>query len=382
MRLDRKLDAWQAAGLLGPDEAAGIRAYEAARASGAGTWVVFALGAAAGLAVVVGLVAIAAANWDEVPDWLKLAGVGGLLLGSLILAWRASAWRTTWPYDLALLAHTLLVPAMIGVTAQVYHLSGPPWRTLLVCAVLALPAAAMATRSLVTDVFLGYTVAAVFVAAGDVDWLEAWLGRGFGWGYLAVTLGALALAAERVTCERRAAQAPALARWGVGLLAVAVVVAAESWGRSWFSSEPWPAGPFALALSVGGAVAAWRLYPWRDRPAAVTAAVLGAAFLAGVPGVHWGVDETAARFAGLGLFCAFCVALAMAAAQAGSRRWVTAATLAIAVRVVVFYLELSGSLMSTGVGLVVTGLVIGGVAFAWWRVTRAIRAALPSRAAP
>src|ERR687891_2495801 len=129
MRLDRKLEAWQAAGVLGPHQVEAIRAYEREQGDSASRWVVWALAAAGGLAVAVGLIAVVAANWEEIPDAVKLVAMGAAMLAALYDAARRYGREPTWPFDLLLLVHAPLPLAMIGLVAQIYHLSGPPWRT-------------------------------------------------------------------------------------------------------------------------------------------------------------------------------------------------------------------------------------------------------------
>jgi hypothetical protein len=87
------------------------------------------------------------------------------------------------------------------------------------------------------------------------------------------------------------------------------------------------------------------------------------------------------QFVGFGLFALLCIAVAMAAAGSGSKLGTNLATLALAARVFVFYLELARNLMTTGIGLIVTGLVCLGIAYAWWRFRRTLPVAL-SRGEP
>src|ERR1700716_137168 len=129
MKLQKKLAAWSEAKLISPEQARAIAEYESRR-GGAGTWIVFALGAVGGLAVVAGLISLIAANWDEISPALKLAATFALLAGSLAAAHRLSRGGRTLASDLFLIAHAGLVLAMIGLVAQVYNLSGAPWRAL------------------------------------------------------------------------------------------------------------------------------------------------------------------------------------------------------------------------------------------------------------
>src|SRR5919106_3001649 len=115
---------------------------------------------------------------------------------------------------------------MIGLVAQIYHLSGPPWRTFALCAVLALPGAFLSRRSLLTDAVLAYAVLAVGFATQDLAWLRRWLEPGYRLLYLPVVAALYALVLARLLAGRGArGPAAALRRWTLGAIAVSLVVA-------------------------------------------------------------------------------------------------------------------------------------------------------------
>src|SRR5215468_11847160 len=123
--MERKLAAWKKAGLLTDEQAAAIAQHEESQASGV-RWVVWGIASVGGLAVAVGIISVIAANWDDIPEKLKLAACGALLLGSLGGAWRTSRLENLWPRDLFLLFHCGMVPATIGLIAQIYSPERPP----------------------------------------------------------------------------------------------------------------------------------------------------------------------------------------------------------------------------------------------------------------
>jgi uncharacterized membrane protein len=76
--------------------------------------------------------------------------------------------------------------------------------------------------------------------------------------------------------------------------------------------------------------------------------------------------------AAAGFFCTWILAAA-AAAYSHHRRWFDFASLVIALRVVIVYFEVFGSLAMTGLGLIFSGIVILGIAFAWHRFRERVR---------
>jgi uncharacterized membrane protein len=371
VKLQRKLDAWRSAGLLNEEQATAIAKYEDEHATGA-RWVVWGIAAVGGLAISVGIISVIAANWDDIPDKLKLTIAGALLLGSLYAAWRTTSLASTLPRDLLLLFHSGMVLATVGLVAQVYHLHGHPWRAMALCAVLALPAAAIATHSLLSDVVLAFTTLGLGLFLEDAQWFNHhWDDFSVGFLYAAAAMFFL-LAADYLK-SRHTPAAAALIRWGFGLSAAVAVVAAYVWadgsyGHPLADRTSWPLLVFcAAALAYG--VRAFASAP-KARALRIAALALYAALLGGAAIISQRHPPTPIIFLGFALFSATCVALAMSAAASGNKLGTNLATMALAARILVLYGELAKDLMTTGVGLIVTGLVCLGVAFGWWRLRR------------
>ena len=374
MKLQRKLDAWRKAGFLNDEQMSAIAKYEDERATGV-RWVVWGIAAVGGIAIAVGIISVIAANWDDIPEKLKLGAAGLLLLGSLFGAARTRSLSSTLPRDLLLLFHSGMVLAMVGLVAQIYHLHGHPWRAMALCAAMALPAAAIATHSLLSDVVLGFVTVGVGFLLDETRWFDHhW--DDFGVGFLFATLGLLFLLAAHYLKPLHAPARAALLRWGFGLSGMVAAAAAFIWAegkhrylqgneRAW-----WPLAIFAataLAYSVPAVTSATKA-----RNVRIAALLFYVAFLGGASFITGAPPSTASIFLGFALFSATCVALAICAAAAGAKLGTNLATMALAARILVLYAELAKDLMTTGVGLIVTGVVCLGVAYGWWRLRRLI----------
>jgi len=382
--IERKLAAWKKAGLLTEDQAAAIALHEQSQASGA-RWVVWSIASVGGLAIAVGIISVIAANWDDIPEKVKLAACGALLLGSLGGAWRTSRLENLWPRDLFLLFHSGMVPATIGLIAQIYHLSGHPWRAVALCAAFALPAAVVAKQGLLTDVFIGFLTLALGLFMSEYDWFNNLFDGDLRVAFIYAAFGLMLLFSASAIRGAHLGASAAAKRWGIGLLAATSVAASVCWdttGSRWLAQQPhsilqWPQGIFLAAAAAFSA----RL--WWTRPPALGARLAAIALLTLLLcGALVGrVDQNnllLRQFIGFGLFAGLCIAVAMAAAESGSRLGTNLATLALAARVFVFYLELAKNLMTTGIGLIVTGFVCLAVAYAWWRLRRTLPVAARS----
>jgi len=369
MKLERKLDSWREANLVTPEQAQAILAFERER-SGTANWIVLALGAVGVLAVVTGLISLIAANWDAIPASVKLGATFIMLMGSLAAAHRFSRGEKTLASDLFLAAHAGLVLAMIGLVGQVYHLSGAAWRALALAAAMSLPVAAIGEHSVLADIAIGYTLAALGLFIGESRELRGYL-HGFGWGLLAASTGSALLLLSDGLRRLHPAAVRALRRWGAGLLFAVAVVAATVWSSHWPGRTP---RPFFVLSSIFAGAWLVRLAWTRQGALALASAalaglVLGAAYVGGVfPDERWLPADAGTRFLGFALFCLSGAAFAVAAARAGSRRLTNLCTLIIAARILVLFVEMLSTLAMTGFGLLLTGAAFCGVAWAWWRL--------------
>ena len=174
------------------------------------------------------------------------------------------------------------------------------------------------------------------------------------------------------------ATAKSLRRWGFAFCALSICVAAAGW--TWDSS--------------------FRVFGEGEVGQRPTIALLAAAVFVGFAWFRKGVDWTrfgalilglcvtlgpyylpleglAERVLGFILVCAFLTAFTLAAARAGSRRGVNFGAMSLAARVVVLFFEIFQDLTRTGVGLIFTGILLLGVAFAAWKLRTWIPIAEP-----
>lgn len=363
--LQRKLDSWVEAGLLDEDAAARINAFEQQDRRPLAIWAATALGL---LAVVLGVMLLVSANWDRIPDWLKLAVHLLLLAGVGGLFWRAWARGQLWLAEALLFIGSGLVLAGIALQAQVYQLTGPVWASLLLWLALVAPALLLAGRTRLTGSLLAILamVAPAAMAIATIDAGGWWLlAQGLA---LATPLVVLVLA----TFSRRRAFRAALVELGVGALLGGASIVHVAWA---FDIGAAAATDSLLRLLPAMALAAlclWRLRvrPERLRPPLPTAIVLGSVVVVALALVVPHSDDVASRVVGALLFAAYWGGIARAAALTGADRLFAIAVGALAVRIFIVYLELFGSLAATGAGLLVGGLLLVALSWGWQRMVR------------
>lgn len=135
MKLDKKLDRWQQAGLIDAQTASGIRDFESGADRPIVLWAVGAIGA---FAIALGLVSIVASNWAEIGDDAKLAAafaVGSILAVSIYRILDFNPWSDQEPGSdpqahRLWLRETLIIVfygfnlASLALVGQIYQLGG------------------------------------------------------------------------------------------------------------------------------------------------------------------------------------------------------------------------------------------------------------------
>jgi uncharacterized membrane protein len=372
---ERKIRAWQEAGLIDAAIAKKIRAWEAEHSRPIGIWAVVGLGA---LTIGLGLISVVAANWDAIPGETRLAIHFMLMAALALFLWlRLPRSGHNDHYHDGL----LFVAAMLGLTffghlGQVYQSSAPLWQPLLAWLILFSPLLLLFGR--------GWPVAGLWMAGliGTIwshaeDYGHAWTVMGASgptrsalyWGLIACP--PMAAAAFAATMRDRSAR-PAFWRL-LEQIAIAVIFAGLSlftvihgWDRH---SDVLPSSAAIQSAALSGAALAIG-HARRTTSGRTTAALLiVAAFLhilqATLPEMR---GEARAWIGGL-FFCALWGAIAAGALHARWRHIFQTAIALVALRIIILSFELNDDLLSSGVGLILSGLFALAVAWATIRIS-------------
>lgn len=413
----KKLSTWREAGLISQEIEGRILAYEA---SSEGTnWVGFGLAGIGIVALLTGLISIIAANWDWLPDSVKLGGYFAVqsVLGLLFLqtSQRPGMWR-----EVTLAVFALFFWGGISLFGQVYNLSGSWSDASQLWLILSFPALVSGSRFLplvwcLTSIgtawlwgdqreFLNGAVwltltfplacrGAVPLLAGT--WCVVLLNLAWSWQSLGVgdffndptpffMIAAFFLVKGRQYVSERFHTA--LLVWGFGaILAVAVPYTDfELSSRPHIHMALYQVSPLRLTLFWSAAILAavgalqQRSAPRIQRLNAAALIFCSAIFislpLAITPDVQIPGDLRGALGAG-----GFLLVWLLAAAAAGIARRRTlynVATFVIAVRFIIVYFQAFGDLTTTGIGLIVSGVAIISIGLAWNRIRRTLFSAL------
>lgn len=356
-RLEARLRAWEHAGILSAEQVAAIRDFE--REHGGHFPFLQAVLGLGIFAIAIGIIALVAANWNEIPAGFKLAGFFGLWLTTGVAAWKRSGHRLA--RESLAVVHALLMFAGIGLIAQIFHLSGAPWRPFAFWCAMTLPLALVARSFLLPVLWIASATSATMLLAEQQsgEWFSPIL---FSLGFSVWAFGIPLSAWDR--------WAPPEVRLTVrryGLL-VTTAGAASASQLFWIQRQVHDSDSLFLTAAVcfGGAALASALR--KARASEVTLLGVTCVLALGLlvrPDVR-------SQFMGFLTFVVPIAAAAFHAARVDALGAFRLCTAVLGLRLLVAYFEVFGSLATTGFGLIGAGLALIGGVYAWhkWNPAR------------
>ncbi|WP_086606574.1 DUF2157 domain-containing protein [Erythrobacter donghaensis] len=369
----RKIAEWHDAGLIDAATRDRLAAYEAEHTRPLLLWAVWGIGA---LAIGLGFVSVIAANWEDIPGLVRLAVHLALiagLLGLLFVREERLAQTSPWAVEALMFVITALGLTFFGHLGQVYQTSSPLWQPLAVWLALFAPLLLLTGRGWPTA--LAVVGGAVWTAWEYIDAMSGfrmsepemswklWLGCVSALPVILALAGGWMRARSRRPDFWRRMEQIALA-YAVALASLACAYAS----LGVFGNEGILAGGTATLASGGLAV------------------LTGLALIAARPGVSGRMAGAIIAGAGLVivlaptvddlavpaalLFMALWAGIAAAALVAHWRGVFQLAVAAIALRLIILSFELAADLLTSGFGLILSGLMILGVAWVAVRVSK------------
>lgn len=384
---ERKLQAWQEAGLIDADTAARIRAWDAEHARPYALWALIGLGA---LAVGLGIILVVAANWDDIPGTVRLGIHLALMAGlSGFLWWRGPAADGDFYSDAQLFILATLALTFFAHLGQVYQTSSPLWQPLLAWLLVFTP--------LLLSFGRGWPIAAMWMAGvmgtvlnhaseNDPTWHFGSYNPPLShpilyWGLIAAP--PMIVAAMAAAMRGRSSR-PGFWRLLEQFAVLSILAGLSLFTLGWSGDERWPYIDGSLAIHslilLGTAVAIFAAR--RTESGRATAGMLAVGALlhllqaimphsAGWTHNHW---LNALFFMGLW------GAVAYAALHARWRRIFQIAIGVLAIRLIMLSFELNEDLLQSGLGLIVAGLLTLGISWVAIQISRRLAPKEESRA--
>ena len=269
--------------------------------------------------------------------------------------------------------------ASLGLLGQIYQLGTPIHQALLTWSAATVPVFLLARERWAARFwFLGLATTYGFSVAYVIEHFEHSYARGHAGG-VALLSGVLApflffgLGHWLGRREERALVGRELARGGIQLFVVLGILAQGIWYAPISSADRLPAWSLLASLAVLGAAAWLALTAQPGHSPQARRAAAASILVAGVPvvlAVSFERQELSALGAVLSLVTAAC--FAWAALAFGRARVFHMLTAYIALRMFAVYIEVFGSMLQTGLGLILGGALALGGAWFWHKKSRAL----------
>ncbi len=364
--LERSLARWLDAGLIDSSTAEAIRQFEQKKSRPLVLWAIVSL---ACFALALGLLLIVGANWDEISPAAKLAAQFAAMLAAAIAVLDGLRRQRLWRTETALFLLSALVLAGIALQGQIYQQAAPLWQPLAFWTVLTGPALFLLGRTWLTGSLFALMLGALMLTLAMHGFeqdspLQA---------VFAGTAGAIPflMVAGTAFCRRDDGFIEALGGFGVLYVLALASLAHAAWSQTVTADDvrqavemlALPLLAAALAIAAAG-----RQPAERARLLRLIVAVSFAAGAAAILTPHSSAGSWTVL--GIVLFCAMWGAIVWAAAAARDLRLYRIGVAAIALRLVIVYFELFGSLALTGFGLIAGGVLVLLLIAAWKMLMR------------
>lgn len=384
MKLMKKIKEWQRENVIDDVTAQKIVEYESSHSSSIALWAFGGMGA---FAIIVGLISVIAANWAQVPDWVKLGadlvaclGLAAALYWSVI---RQEGQDKLWVREMLVVFYYGFVLASMALIGQTYQLGGTIESLLLVWTLVTLPLVLLARGRFIALLWFTATATTYLLNVNelyDLMRLRTDFDRRLIKSFVAslYVLGPLIfLLISRIPWlvrEREREQvAEHLSRYSWLLIVVMGLLSQILWYKS-VSNVGYINNLLVICFVATAAMIYFipKLYAGEtsDTHKAMRV-VLAVVFALGASAIWY---RYRLELAGALTNLAFLLVLAWAAIKIKSTYLFNILTAFICLRIIIIYFEVFGSMLETGLGLIVGGVLT--LLISWWWFKRSNRLAL------
>jgi uncharacterized membrane protein len=377
MKLDKKLIIWREQQLISTEQYSAILKYEARHQTNS-HWFLYGFILLGAAVMGIGLISIIAANWADIPVWLKL-GVDFSLLLSLGFGIQYFYTRSTasiWT-EVFLFSFQLLCLASIALLSQVYHSGGMWYHALLLWSIITFPINLYAKHYLSHVIWVSlfllssvWSLIEFLYLILDIhanDWnIEIKLAA------VLLTTPLLSISLSYIAAHYRYTPlAITLRMWFIiSLFSCLLFADIIYWSSNWVNIQ---SGLFIPAYLFSFLLLGLILFkmPYCRLSKAVLLLALALLLLLYHPNFLTTLIDSQfiAPFLIISILLLYALHLGLSEQQA----LFNAVTFLIGLRFLVIYFEVLGSLAETGVGLMLSGLLIISVSYAWYRARQPLQ---------
>lgn len=405
-KLAVQLAEWEKQGLITAEQSGGIIDYESSRRTV--PWVVYSFIMLGVTIVAVGIISLIAANWSDIPAGMKLTADFGLLIGLAACLCRFGDGAKPAVFDAVAAFFIFLCLASIGLISQIYHTGGELYQALFLWCCITLPVTLFAFKRFIPNLW----AAAFLTAVIAYCFHETRLGGAEGVYRLALFWSLpLSVFLAAVFC-RRMRPLGLLARplffWSAMFLLGATVYFDSAHSSGFIlqhSSHPvrlFHYGGYGTGQAVASATVFYALIDVLtvaalaaifymkslDRKTRILLGLLAALFC--IMMNMYGIIDYAAyqkhyssyaadyplflKLLGPAVCISMLLLLSFLFAGLNFQRLFNLCVNLIGLRFLIIYFQVFGSLATTGIGLIVSGLIIIAAVVVWYRSRKKVQA--------
>lgn len=374
MNLLKKITTWQQEQLITPSQAEAIIAFENQNNKPFMSWSLLAL---AFFCIALGVVSIISANWQEIPDSVKLFLDFIILSG---LAWSVFQCNRkgyeNW-YEGLLLLFTLMIIASIGLIAQIYQIQPQGLRAYLLWSVLVFPLVLLSKKIILPLIWLPVFMVSLIDFLDKIPFFAHILNileHSFPFAISIFGILVFAFIYRLVAVHfrsRLAAQIRAMKFWLVFDISVLVLMmdffAGNSFGSSFidrfFNNYSRVSIVVISSLIIGTIGFGYFSYKYNYSRllTCILAILLGFSLMF----VALPDNQDVLNIWGFLLTMSVLSCLVAYALIKSRTKLLNLATALMALRFFIVYLQVFGSLLTTGVGLIISGAVFLVIIYTW-----------------
>ena len=373
-KLQKHLDAWVQAKIISDDQAQKILESETGKSNQ--TWFGYSLAAVGIVVMITGIVSMIAANWSEIGFYAKISAYFTLQIALGVGVLWSDARGKIWTYEGCLFAFALLFFGGIGLATQLFHLQGTGWKALCFWMGLTIGSVLISRKSILSHIWIwvSFVAATLWFFSSGVSDEETFISRAFVVASWPILLVAFSFLKEAFFKKEPEASWVGVARfWGLFIHLLSANIAGISifikptimyMNCLPFLLVPWLVTIICIAFNYQRRnVSKREQHAYTAMIVALGIFVTCAALMTPISSLNGEVRQ----FVGASAFIALWSVLATVSAIMGRKFYFDLCSFVIAMRFIVVYFEVFGSLTTTGLGLLVSGAVILGVSFVWYR---------------
>lgn len=358
-KLEKGLKEWVDLGLIDSVQAQRIRDHEASKPES--SWVLSGLLILGAVIVGIGVISLIAANWYLIPDSVKL-GVDFLLLALLAFATLRS-WESNRAvlFEALLLSFLLLCLASIGLISQIFHTSGKLYEALLLWSLMTFAAALAARQMFVPFIWAGAFLTGIIFTALDSVALQSIFHKNYQAVFMGVPLFCAGITAVSKSLAGESGSTRAFRSWTLigGLVALMVAELFDMSNSSAFQGiAAYVPGYFLAVFAAFGIGQSFEYRRIQKTILLVTIGVFLIPFHLPLLGLKTPIVYAVFTILVLGLMSVFMASLK----ERKLFQWLLSL---LGIRFLILYFQALGGLATTGIGLIVSGGLVIGMAVLW-----------------